>query len=178
VAGGWWLVAGGGLASGRLSLAVDRLTENILMPNALQKLPGHNPLASRSRVILVAEDNPLNQKLIMHQLSRLGHSSDLVCDGLQALHAWREFDYGLLLSDIHMPLMDGYQLTRAIRAEEVESEHLPILALTANAMHGEDKRCIAAGMDDFLTKPVSLEILANLVDTWLPPAESEFKVEP
>ena len=114
--------------------------------------------------VLVAEDNPINQALIAAQLDKLGYACDVVGNGKEALDALDRNDYALLITDCHMPLMDGYELARAVRRHETHSgEHLRILAMTANAMPGELERCTSAGMDDFLPKPVRMaELRAKL----------------
>jgi CheY-like chemotaxis protein/HPt (histidine-containing phosphotransfer) domain-containing protein len=89
-------------------------------------------------------------------------------DGQAALVRWRQGDYTLLLCDLHMPVMDGYELVAAIRAEETADRRRPLLALTANALDGEAERCKAAGFDDYLTKPLPLTELKARLETWLP----------
>lgn len=132
------------------------------------------------RLILVVEDNEINQKVIMQQLSLLGLTADLAGDGLQALIRWRSGDYALIVTDLHMPGMDGYQLTSVIRAEEQERANariragepvappVRILALTANALKTEAQRCKDAGMDDYMSKPAPLSQLQELLERWLP----------
>ena len=139
------------------------------------------------RLILVVEDNDINQKVIMQQLSLLGLTADLASDGLQALVRWRSGDYALIVTDLHMPGMDGYQLASVIRAEEQERANarlaraeaveppVRILALTANALKTESQRCKDAGMDDYMSKPAPLSELRELLERWLPkptPTES------
>ena len=128
--------------------------------------PGH--------VILVAEDDAVNRKIIRWQLAVLGMSADIASNGTEALELWRHGNYGLLLTDLHMPGMDGYALCEAIRREEallapaLRPGRLPILALTANAMPAEPSRARAAGLDDHLTKPLVLEQLSAALRRWLP----------
>ena len=114
--------------------------------------------------ILVAEDHPVNQQVVLRQLRLLGHDAQVCGDGAAALEAWRSGQWDLVITDCHMPVMDGFQLTSAIRAEESEGRHTPILALTANAMSGEAERCLAAGMDGYLSKPVELARLREALD--------------
>ena len=111
------------------------------------------------RMVLVAEDNETNQKVVVTQLGLLGLSADVAANGRLALEAWRRGQYACVLTDLHMPEMDGYELTAAIRASEGGRTRTPILALTANALEGEAERCRAVGMDDYLTKPVQLSDL-------------------
>lgn len=118
------------------------------------------------RMVLVAEDNDINQKVIRNQLELLGYVFDIAGDGQVALELWCKQKYSLLLTDLHMPVMDGYELTAAIRSQESAGDHLPILAFTANATKGERARCIESGMDDYLPKPVPLENLKDKLERW------------
>jgi signal transduction histidine kinase/CheY-like chemotaxis protein/HPt (histidine-containing phosphotransfer) domain-containing protein len=123
-------------------------------------------------VLLVAEDNATNQFVIKNQLRRLGYAAEFVGDGAEALAAYHQNKnkYGLLITDCHMPNMDGYDLARTIRGEEAPGVHLPIIALTANALEGERDACLAAGMDDYLFKPTNLRTLDAMVQKYLPHA--------
>lgn len=116
--------------------------------------------------ILVAEDNPINQSVIGSQLEALGFNSTLVSDGVEALEAWKRREHVLLLTDLHMPNMDGYTLAREIRRMERQSERTPIIAYTANAVKGERDRCLECGMDDYLTKPIALKDLEEKISDW------------
>ena len=129
----------------------------------------------QNRLILVAEDNETNQKVILQQLALLGFAADIVNDGIEALERWRSGDYALLLTDLHMPNMDGYQLTTAIRAEENNVRHSIIIALTANALKGESLHCHKLGMDDYLSKPTPLAELKAMLKKWLPNAHSDLQ---
>ena len=128
---------------------------------------------AQGRLILVAEDDEVNQKVILRQLEVLGYAAEIAPSGTEALDRWREGRYGLLLTDLHMPDMDGYALAEAIRREEAQRDpgshgRMPILALTANAMRGEAMRAQAVGMDDYLTKPMLLHLLKAAIAKWLP----------
>jgi PAS domain S-box-containing protein len=122
-------------------------------------------------LVLVAEDNDINQKVIRRQLALLGLDVEMAHDGPDALTRWRAGRSGrrhsMLLTDLHMPGIDGYALAAAIRSEEVDGERMPIVALSANAMQGEIDRCRQAGMDDYLSKPVQLQQLGPLLQRWL-----------
>ncbi|MEX0965151.1 MAG: PAS domain S-box protein [Pseudohongiellaceae bacterium] len=119
------------------------------------------------RMILVAEDNDINQKVIRNQLELLGYAYDIAGNGQEALELWSERHYSLLLTDLHMPLIDGYELTAAIRRQEASGRaQLPIVAFTANATKGERNMCIEAGMNDYLPKPVPLESLQDKLEKW------------
>ena len=105
--------------------------------------------------ILLAEDHPVNQKVAVRMLELLGHSVVVVPDGAQALRAVRSHRFDVVLMDVQMPEMDGFEAVREIRTgEEATGEHLPVLALTAHAMHGDRQRCLDSGFDDYLPKPV------------------------
>ena len=128
------------------------------------KLPSREEARDAGRLILVAEDDGTNQKVILRQLALLGFAAEVASDGRQALELWRSGDYGLVLTDLHMPSMDGYELTAAIRAQEQDGRRVPIAALTATALKGESERCVAAGMDKYLTKPLQLADLRKALD--------------
>ncbi len=130
--------------------------------------PDREQAIAQGRLILVAEDNEVNQKVIRRQLALLGLAADLVENGRDALAAWQRGGYALLLTDLHMPLMDGYELSRAIRSREDSEPGIPIIALTANALKGEADRCQDAGMNDYLSKPTTLDKLSALLKQWLP----------
>jgi CheY-like chemotaxis protein/HPt (histidine-containing phosphotransfer) domain-containing protein len=130
----------------------------------------------------VAEDNPTNQDVIRRQLNKLGFVCDIADDGRQALKMADGKNYGLVLTDCHMPEMDGYDLTRALRAGEQEAgTHLPVVAITASILAQEHGKCFAAGMDDVLTKPLAMEALSAALAKWLPatlPAPPTITSEP
>ena len=97
-------------------------------------------------------------------------------NGQEALRMWREGSYALLLTDLHMPDMDGYTLTESIRQEEATrpgGRRMPILALTANALHGEAMRALASGMDDYMTKPLQLDMLRAALERWMQPRQAD-----
>ena len=120
--------------------------------------------------ILVAEDNPTNRRVVAMQLAMLGYEADVMDGSLNALEALRRQTYALLLTDCHMPDMDGLELTRRIRTLEMDTDtRMPIIAFTANAMTGERDRCLAAGMDDYLSKPLDLAKLGAALERWIGP---------
>ncbi len=121
------------------------------------------------RLILAAEDNPTNRRVLQQQLQLLGLEAEVVGDGRAALARWREGRFALLLTDLHMPEMDGYALAAAIRSEERDGAHLPIVALTANAQAADLQRCLEIGMDAHLTKPIVLEELRRQLERWIGP---------
>ncbi len=124
--------------------------------------------------ILVAEDNLVNQKLAVRMLERLGYQPDIVSNGNEALAAFEREVYSAIVMDCQMPVMDGYEATRHIREQEQRPQasrdrvHIPIIALTANAMQGDRERCKAAGMDDYLSKPVKIDDLGRILHRWMP----------
>lgn len=115
--------------------------------------------------VLLVEDNPLNQALVMRQLRQLDLSCDLAEHGQQALEMVAQHSYDLVLCDCQMPVMDGYEFTRRIRAAE-KGERLLIIAMTANVLPEQAERCFAAGMDDLLGKPVLLDGLRQMLQKW------------
>ena len=122
------------------------------------------------RLILLAEDNEINRDVMQEQLRLLGYTCEMAEDGALALAMWqnRPGRYALLLSDCHMPNLDGFGLTAAIRGQEPAGTHLPIIAITANAMQGEGQRCHDQGMDDYLSKPLRMKELAAMLCKWMP----------
>lgn len=121
-----------------------------------KQLPSYDEARHRNSLILVAEDNEINQKVVLQQLRVLGYVADIASDGREALKLWQNGEYHILFTDLHMPEMDGYELTAAIRANESSHNHIPIIAFTANAVKGEEDHCRAVGMDDYLSKPVKI----------------------
>ena len=116
------------------------------------------------------DDHPVNREVICRQLELLGLSAEVAEDGAAALALWREAPHALVLLDLHMPVLDGFGLAAAIRSDEA-ARGLPrtgLIAVTADALKGEDARCYAAGMDAFLPKPVSVDALARALGRWIP----------
>ena len=124
-------------------------------------------LGAKKRRILLAEDNLVNEKVATHTLRKLGYEVHAVANGRDAVSAWRDGRYDLILMDCQMPVLDGYEATREIRALEAGKRHIPIVALTAHAMKDDDAKCMAAGMDQHLTKPLDRERLQACLDQYL-----------
>ncbi len=139
---------------------------------------------ARGRLLLIAEDDEVNQLVILRQIEMLGYAAEIAADGQAAFDMWQAGDYALLLTDLHMPILDGYALAEAIRHAESRRParpggRMPILALTANALRGEAVQATAAGMDEYLTKPLQLQMLNDALAKWLPhEATDEETAEP
>jgi signal transduction histidine kinase/DNA-binding response OmpR family regulator/CHASE3 domain sensor protein len=125
---------------------------------------------SEGTLALLADDHPTNRSLIVRQINMLGYAAESAENGIVALEKWKSGRFGILITDCNMPEMNGYELTRRIRELEAASgnKRIPIIACTANALGGEAEICFAAGMDDYLAKPVELHELAKKLDLWLP----------
>ena len=123
-------------------------------------------LAQAGLRVLLAEDHPVNQKVASRMLERMGHTVVIAPDGRQAIAALEADDFDVVLMDVQMPEMDGFEAVRAIRQREaVEGQHIPVIALTAHAMQGDRERCLNAGFDDYLTKPIRQAELQRVLQT-------------
>ena len=166
------LIHGVAVAGGRIkaSSGADRLerrrTRRVEAPTVEEAL-------QTGRLILLAEDNEVNREVMQEQLQLLGYTAEVAEDGVVALSMWRTGRYALLLTDCHMPKMDGFALTAAIRQAEPEGVRLPIIAVTANAMQGESLRCRERDMDDYLSKPLRLSELSAMLAKWMPMEASQ-----
>jgi len=163
-----------GVACGRASPeadeAADRLTRGVT------DVPPVGEPVHQEPLILVVEDNPTNQDVIRRQLRALGYACVVADNGREGLATWREGRFVLVLTDCHMPEMDGYQMTEAIRAEEaadVGVGRTPIIAITANALQGEADRCLAVGMDEYLVKPLEMARLKRALSKWIPAVSAD-----
>ena len=135
--------------------------------------PSIEQAVASGQLILLADDNETNREVMSEQVRLLGYAAEVVEDGVSALEKWRTGRFALLLTDCHMPLMDGFDLTALIRFEEGADHHIPIIAVTANAMQGEAQRCLDSGMDDYLSKPLRMTELGPMLAKWLPPRASD-----
>jgi len=139
------------------------------LPARVDTQPGAGPR------VLVVEDHPVNREVLMLQLKLLGIAADTAENGVDALEVWSFGRYAAVLADIHMPHMDGHELAGQLRAAEADrgAARTPIVAITANAIKGEEERCLASGMDAYLVKPVSIERLRATLERWLPIQEGD-----
>jgi signal transduction histidine kinase/CheY-like chemotaxis protein len=173
-AAGWrravnaWLTRPVGYAS--LARAVGRATQEQRHPLASRPRPrdAEAPLPWAGRRVLIAEDNVVNQRVAARFVEKLGCRVDVVANGLEAVEACGKLRYDLVLMDCQMPEMDGYAATAAIREAQAEGGRVPIVALTANALAGDRERCLTAGMDDYLAKPITAADITAICHRWLP----------
>jgi CheY-like chemotaxis protein/HPt (histidine-containing phosphotransfer) domain-containing protein len=154
------------VAAGRASPEVARDEDALKI--VATKAPTIDEARAQGRLILLAEDNLTNQDVIRRQLNLAGYACEITGDGVEALAAMATSEYAMLLTDCHMPEMDGYELTAKIREHENGGRRMPIIAITANALQGEAERCLAAGMDDYLSKPIAMPALHAMLRKWMP----------
>ena len=155
------------IANGRMGInEFAALTDRRQQPR--MPVPTVEEAIASNQLILLAEDNCINRSVMYEQLRLLGYTAEVAEDGDVALNMWRTGRYALLLTDCHMPNMDGFALTQAILQEEIPGRHKPIIAVTASALQGEAEHCIAQGMDDYLSKPLRMHELGAMLNKWLP----------
>jgi two-component system, sensor histidine kinase and response regulator len=148
-------------------LASIRLAIGVHTPATTVTPPAGITAPSLSLSILLAEDNLVNQRVAMGMLGKMGHRITLATTGLEALEQWRQSNFDLIFMDVQMPEMNGLQATIQIRQEEATGDHVPIVAMTASAMSEERDRCLVAGMDDFISKPVSYKVIEEMITATL-----------
>ena len=146
----------------RLPVATSRVA-----PRPPRRPTGDQPPEQRIGCVLVVEDNEINQKILLLRLKRLGLKAELARNGAEAVSAVQNARYDVVLMDCQMPEMDGYEATRRIRQLPAAVAQVPIVAMTANALSGERERCLASGMNDYLSKPIDEEDLVRKLDLWL-----------
>jgi two-component system sensor histidine kinase/response regulator len=172
----------------RSSAAVVNLGGDAVLPKPIRRKPLYETLVASSETcrrevaqdtqtaiptrkdpedlnILLVEDNHVNQMVALNLLKKAGYHTDVVNNGLEALKALEKKDYDLILMDVQMPEMDGYEATAVIRKGDIKPA-IPIIGLTANAMKGDREKCIEAGMDDYLSKPMRPKVLYALIEKW------------
>ena len=173
--------AGSVPASGRLAARLSKpikrralfeCLSRLLHGTAARPAPRPEPAAvpargvTRRGRILIAEDNPVNQRVARLQVKQFGFDADIVSDGEAALAALEQSEYTLVLMDCHMPVMDGYEATRQLRRREGSARRIPVIALTANAYASDREACLESGMDDYVSKPVTLKELGAVLARW------------
>lgn len=144
------------------------------VPQQYRLVPSLEEARKERRLVLLAEDNLMNQRVLVDQLNALGYAVEVADNGAIALEKWRQYHYPMLLTDLHMPVMSGYDLASAIRQESLHicegAEFTRIVAVTANALKGEEQKCLSVGMDGYITKPIELATLETMLNRWLPQA--------
>jgi len=111
-------------------------------------------------------------------VEKLGYRADVASNGAEAVRVLSEMRYDAVLMDCHMPEMDGFDATREIRKNEPEGRHTPVIAMTASALSGDRERCLAAGMDDYISKPIKMHVVAAVLERWLGPRDKQAGGEP
>jgi CheY-like chemotaxis protein/HPt (histidine-containing phosphotransfer) domain-containing protein len=135
-----------------------------------RQAPSAEDAQKEGTLVLVVDDHPINRLLLMRQVTMLGYANETAAEGREALELWKSGRFALVITDCNMPEMDGYALARAIRDIEHGSgrQRTLVIACTANALRGEAENCFAAGMDDYIAKPVEMATLRAKLDHWLP----------
>ncbi len=159
----------------QLRSVLGNVTGSARRPVAVQHEPLAHPVGSAGHV-LVVEDNHVNQLVAVGILEHLGYSCEVAANGIEAIEAVIRAPFAAVLMDCQMPELDGYAATRRIRSAESGTERLPIIAMTASAVEGERERCLEAGMDDFVTKPIDPTIVASTLERWLTHGPREHEV--
>ncbi len=161
-----------------LTMVSGRAPTNPLPQPAVHPAPATRPVPGKQPLLLVVDDNPVNQRVSTTMLRKLGYRSDIATNGIEAVEASAEREYAAILMDCVLPVMDGFEATAAIRLREGSTRHTPIIAMTASAMKGDLERCIAAGMDAYLSKPVKMAKLGEIIATWIDSSRDKGTPEP
>jgi two-component system sensor histidine kinase/response regulator len=150
----------------------------LLVRRRVQSAPAVRATVSSGARVLVVEDNIVNQRVALLQLRKLGYEADVAANGLEALDAIARYPYALIFMDCQMPEMDGFMTTTELRRREGGGPRTPVIAMTANALEGDRNRCLASGMDDYVSKPVTLGELSRVLTQWIAPADKAAVSEP
>lgn len=148
---------------------MSKLRPELPVPVTACSTPAVPVGAKADPLILVADDDEVNRIVAAGMIEAIGYEAQVVDDGIEALAATEQSTYAAVLMDCQMPGLDGYEVTRAIRRREAGGTHMPIIALTAFSLPGGREECLAAGMDDYLTKPITTEILRAALNRHLGP---------
>jgi len=162
------VLSGGSAAGDPASLSPGKTARPLVTRHTLIEARSH----ARARILL-AEDNEVNQRIAVKILERIGCRVDVAVNGVKALEALDSTRYDLVLMDCQMPELDGFEATRLLREREGDGHRTPVVAMTANAMSGDRERCLEAGMDGYLTKPVRPDELTAAISQWLPRVEAD-----
>lgn len=146
-----------------MALVLGLKQETVNQEQIITKYVVNESIDAAKPKILIVEDNEMNRKIVNLMLTRHNYSCDIAVDGLEALEAVKKKEYDVVFMDCQMPVMDGYESTRQIRAFEGAKKHTRIVAMTANAMEGDMEKCLVAGMDDYLSKPVNFELMFKMI---------------
>jgi two-component system sensor histidine kinase/response regulator len=161
-------------------LQLSDIIVTILNQKSMQRKGKSVPIVTRHTLaeqkhqkvrILVVEDNLMNQKLAVTIMQKAGYGVDAVENGIEAIEALKRSAYDLVFMDVQMPEMDGYEATKAIRRMERENRYTPIIAMTAHAMKGDREKCLSAGMDDYIAKPLDLPEVVRSIEKWTKSSE-------
>ncbi|MCB0634878.1 MAG: response regulator, partial [Lewinella sp.] len=145
----------------------------VLSTGQLPEIPEIISVSSRHAQVLVVEDHPINQQLMRAILDKLGYRNEVVNNGQEALRLLEEKSFDLIFMDVQMPVMDGYKTTKAIISRFGSQKRPVIIAMTANALQGDREKCLEAGMDDYITKPVQASMITERIRIWIGSDEKE-----